>query len=298
MHQPTFIVFSLLLCTCVLLSSPLHITTRRAFIAPSVAVASSAFFHPLKVNAAPRLKGAAELDAEYYLKNILSKGSTPSSATGFASQRPASNDSCRSAAELELRGGLWSSCLRAFVSGNERRKPDFLARVRDFVAKKNSGLVLKTYQAACGSGWGVMEGKTALEMIDYLEALLTDGSLSKTLTIDQRYFDFVCYLMWRTSSEDVTGSRERISLLCNVGSSVLESDFQEVLKCSAANISTLTTLTPKLRIVLDAFKSSGLLESYRVVSGEAVEAVDEFLPFDRYDDDDLQQGNEVNFVLR
>ena len=107
-------------------SFPMKLTRRGLLLAGTTTAStvlpiSSALASP---RASPRVKGAAELDAEYYMKNLLNsnkKGQPPSSVSGFASSsssKPSINPSCRDPSdgfELQVR----ASYRRLFIVNNK-----------------------------------------------------------------------------------------------------------------------------------------------------------------------------------
>ena len=110
-----------------------NFVTRRRFVVRRILPASAGLLTtttllPLASNA--RIKGAAELDLEFYTKNILfSDRSTQ--YVGFAS-RPIEgrNPTCR--VNNAMRGTLARDCLMATISACDRRAPGFRDRVEDF----------------------------------------------------------------------------------------------------------------------------------------------------------------------
>ncbi|GMH80673.1 hypothetical protein TL16_g08645 [Triparma laevis f. inornata] len=173
--------------------------------------------------------------------------------------------------------------LTAFVNECEKRKPGFLQRCRTF-AQTNPSFLLKSFQTSCGKNWKGVEDLTSPELID-----------SWRSTEDLRHYDFVCYVFWRVAAEDVGKSTDRLALLSDVGRVIYEKTVDNNNNNNPDR--PLTRITPTLKSLLEKFKEANLVESYRVVSGEAIEAVESFKPFDYLDDEDIVKGNDVNLVL-
>ncbi|GMH87067.1 hypothetical protein TrVE_jg13503 [Triparma verrucosa] len=227
------------------------------------------------------------------MKNLLNsnkKGQPPSSVSGFASSsssKPSINPSCRDPSDgFELQTDLPTLTLSAFVEESERRNPGFLKRCRSF-AERSPAFLLKSFQTSCGAGWKGVEDLNAGELVDRWKS-----------TADLRHYDFVCYVFWRVAADDISQSRDRLALLNEVGKQIyVQTCGPGSSSSSSSNSSPLTQITPTLKALLEKFKSANLVESYRVVSGEAIEAVESFKPFDYLDDEDIVKGNDVNLVL-
>jgi len=210
-------------------------------------------------------KGAAELDLEYYAKNLINdiKGERRSQYTGFSSKPLAGpNPSCRSDFALT---DLAAFTITTFIEECEKIDSSFRENVQSFIDSKPR--IREQFQSKCGA-W---ESSTTSD-------ILTDVT-------DQRAFDFILYACYKVAAATVKTSEKRIDLLDAVGVKILQRiNLPSTTLASSSAPSPLTTLNAPLIKTLSILRDEKIIESFTIIDGTGKNQKD---AFDAYDDEDF-----------
>lgn len=271
---------------------PESLSHRRLFIKSTLL--SSPIFIPLifPLSSNARVKGSAEYDLEYYLKDLSRSSKQGGESKLSVTPSAKSSDSCRSKSTLTLKGDLPNLALSSFVSSADAMNPGFQARVSSLLSTKGSVLT-RTFVSRCGGPWTGVAANDDLSFPSSSSPL----DLSRQI-VDQRYFDFLCYVLWKVAGEDIGTSVERVKLTRDFGRMIVTS-MSPLLPPSSSPSSTLsTTIMSVFTPILSLFLTSGLLETYQVIAGDGQKSKPNDLdPFDAYDDEDFDLGRDVNLVI-
>lgn len=277
-----------------------------------------------------RVKGAAEYDLEYYIKDLTRSVRVGRSRSGESSlsTTPAaqSSDSCRTPSTHLLNGPLPTICINAILSSVSHRSPNFKSLLQEYALAKGDTLT-RTFVSRCGGDWiGVSSMSTSSLVQPFLHEHehtneTKDGGGYEyegghAVIKDQRHFDYLCYLIWKVAGGALGKSEERLEVLRSAGetinkyiTTVTTPNPPTSLSPTTKNNACLsTTVESAFTPVLTAFVSSNLIESYTLQSGDgkarsaspstsSSPPTPNFKPFDVYDDEDYDVGRDVNMVL-
>lgn len=114
---------------------------------------------------------------------------------------------------------------------------------------------------------------------------------------DQYYFDLTAYALWRTASDLLPNYRDRDAFVREIGKRVLaQLEKSERVPLLINDSKSLVASIPRIIAVLDAMVALGFCKSYRL--GEKLKPKEELLPlFDKLDDDALAAGSTVDCLL-
>lgn len=253
--------------------------TRRNFIASSLLTpasgcvsisTASALLSPKPAHAA---RGAAELDLEYYARDIF--GGNKKEGNVQASKPPPMPPP-RTIKEPLLSWLLSedTSCvpkqvLLSMISSNSKS-------FRDSVQERVS-----TYRSKAS------------------RAFFAHASWQSETLADQYYFDLSAYALWRTAADFLSNSIDRDIYVRRVGRQLLENMKGAKLVSSAASASSqgpprtkISSITSEVLNILNTFEANGFLKSYRLGSNGEGEVI-----FDEVDDEALAQGSSVDCLL-
>lgn len=107
---------------------------------------------------------------------------------------------------------------------------------------------------------------------------------------DQYYFDLTSYALWRTAAELIPNYVQRDIFARNVGRGIYREARTAGLLTEDVG-ATLTSTIPAVKEIMDLFQASQYCKSYRL--GEK----DQLVIFDEYDDEDLASGATVNCLV-
>ena len=117
---------------------------------------------------------------------------------------------------------------------------------------------------------------------------------------DQYYFDLTSYALWRTAADVLPDYKTRDKFARNVGRKIFQ-ECQSVGLLSAPNGDIrdhpLTASTKNVLQILELFKSSGFCKSYKIGDSSPADATEKADLFDVFDDEDLTGGASVTCVI-
>lgn len=250
--------------------------SRRQWIQSGILVAGGGgplLMTPDKANAA---KGAAELDLEYYMRDLL--GGNSKEGNVLPSLRPEVvpprslgdpllslllNDECSSACLSTL--ALVQAVQQTTKRGDEKAiEGDIQERVNRYRSK-----VSKSFAAR--AQWRVEH------------------------VSDQYYFDLTSYALWRSAADLLPNYIDRDRFVRNLGRLIYEkSRVNGILRRPLPKKGSLVGTIASMTEILEAFKSSNFCKGYRIgeVNKEATIAV-----FDDLDDDALVGSASVDCLV-
>jgi len=269
------VVFTILVCTSSLQISRRTLLSRSRNIAPFIFVSGAVGAFP-RISHADAAKGSFALDLEYYGKNVIGqviKQDKRQQLTGFESKPIAGpNPSCPSDS-VELRKEVGSFVIQSFIDTCESRKPGFSARYMETLSGKFGQVARREFEGMCGN-------------IDSNEK-------------DPRFFNFASYCLYRTAARDFPLSEERLSIVDNVGNSILNylnvnnEIFEET---QLRRESSATSFNGPLKLLISKLCSAGFMEDAKIVDG-AQNSKEDSRAFDSFDNEDLAAGREINLVI-
>jgi hypothetical protein len=111
---------------------------------------------------------------------------------------------------------------------------------------------------------------------------------------DQYYFDLTSYALWRSAADVIPDFVDRDRFARSVGRGIYKKAAEMgMLKVTVtkSETSSLTSTIPAMTEILDLFANSGFCRSYKI--GDKTRTV----VFDELDDEDLENGNSVDCLV-
>mmetsp|Transcript_22914 Transcript_22914/g.32064 ORF Transcript_22914/g.32064 Transcript_22914/m.32064 type:complete len:362 (+) Transcript_22914:154-1239(+) len=226
-------------------------------------------FAPQQANAA---RGAAELDFEYYMRDLVGgnkrEGNVQASAPPPAAAPRIIEQPLLS---LLLNDGCTPACvparvLKSTIGDNSVTSSVISDRMNDYREKSS-----RSFSA---------QKKWDLEHVD-----------------DQYYFDLTSYSLWRTAADLIPDYAMRDRFARDIGREIYRQAKEDgLLKKTAKQGDLLTATVPYMIEILNLFKDSKFCESYRI-GAEQNDKKDDAIGFDEFDDEDLQGGAPVNCLV-
>lgn len=279
--------------------------TRRQLILAGIAttsatVTSTVIFPSKPANAATstvRAKGAAELDLEYYIRDLVKgnkkEGSVLPSTDGPPVPPP-----------RKLKGSLLPILL------NKECTPDCIP-VQALIQQ-----VQQQQQQSTGGDGSVKKKSTADDIAKDIQSRVNEirektkrSFFSKAPweeedISDQYYFDFTAYALWKTAAELIENNQNRDRFVRNIGQMIvnkLETDGtiqggqQQMSSNKDKNDGALVSTIPAIVEVLELFKRSGYCKNFRIRSSD--DNNDSGPIFDELDDESLTIYGTANCLV-
>ena len=250
---------------------------RRSFVAGTAASLASLMLMTLPAQAAqqqPRVKGAAEYDLEYYVRDLV-KGNTKEGNLPASAPPPAPPARTLEGPLLPLLlDNDYVQCIPikvlAEISGKSQSSVAALAK--DFRDKSAKAFAAKAQ-------WKVAD------------------------VSDQYYFDLSAYALWRTAAELIPNYIKRDQFANNVGRGIYSEAAKAgllkkralILDSSDVALGPLTGTIPAITEILESYKSCGFISGYQL--GGEDETRRGTKVFDKYDDDDIASGSSVDCLV-
>lgn len=232
--------------------------------------------HPIVAHAA---RGAAELDAEYYLKSIVG-GNKPegSVAAGQGPPVPPPRTLRDPLLRLLLNEHYNVNCLTILA----------LVETARLAGPKGPGPDPRQLESEVERSIRSYQGKVSNAF--YQRAAWQTPSIT-----DQYFFDMSCYCVWRTAADYLSDYRDRDLFVRKLGTFVYSNLVQyNILKKKPS--STVSSCVPCVRELLDVFVRDGLIKGYRL--GEQPKNNDDPVIFlDELDDETIEKGGSVNALV-
>ena len=260
-----------LISFCRSLSSP--VPRRQLFLEGSGAATCAALF--LHTQPAWAVRGAAELDLEYYLRDLAGgnrkEGNILPSAPPLLSPPRALKDPILS---LLLNDDCSAECLptKLLTAQIQKRK------------NVSAGVVEKEIQER------VVTLREAASKSFYARAPWKENHV-----FDQYYFDLTSYALWRTAAELLPSYVDRDEYMRQLGRSIYDQlTKNEVLKEQGNG--KLSSTLPLVEEILSLFALCGVCRDYRL--GEKLKAGEERYPIlDELDDKVLKSGASIDCLI-
>lgn len=293
-----FLKFLLLLSifNATLQYSPSPIRTRRSILTEGCSITALSWLL-LPSDPANAAKGAAELDFEYYMKDLFNgnKREGPSQSPVRPPAKP----------PRTLSGPLLSLLLDDECSA-------YCIPVQALIQT-----IGRNRQKSSGSGGdgGNVDNKTIEKEIQervssYKEktkkSFYASTPWQEENVSDQYYFDFISYTLWRTAADMVPDYIDRDKFARDIGKLLYENlqDQKLITKVpspkkddATGNDDALVRTIPTVLSILELFKSSQYCTGYRIKGEDSSDNNDGDFFFDSLDDETLMSGGTVNCLV-
>lgn len=253
-------------------------------------------------NAAPRAKGAAELDLEFYIRDLVNgnkkEGSISPSNNGPPVPPPRT-----------LKGSLLPLLLNKECSADCIPVRALIEEIQS--QDKAAGRAVTSSDAIAKDIRSRVDGfRERTKRGFYSKAPWNEEEIS-----DQYYFDFTIYALWKTAAELIASPPNRDRFVRNVGRmlvSELESEGilvqgssqrqqqQQQQPSSNKDNGVLVRSVPAITELLNVFKTSGYCKNFRVRSSDNADALgddDDGPFFDELDDEGLVLVGTANCLV-
>mmetsp|Transcript_27925 Transcript_27925/g.57924 ORF Transcript_27925/g.57924 Transcript_27925/m.57924 type:complete len:408 (+) Transcript_27925:188-1411(+) len=267
---------------------------RLLFSSGAVAVAAAATaFLPSDAASAARAKGAAELDLEFYVRDLVGgnkkEGNIEQSKNGPPVPPP-----------RRLEGPLVPMLLNKDCTSDCVSVQALIEELQQ--EQKNSGRAVSSKEDV---------ERDIQQRVDAIRERTKRSFYSKAPwgsedIADQYYFDFTMYALWKTAAEliDVNPNRDRF--MRNVGRLLLarlESEKMMTTPQKGSSPSSdkdnglLVSSVPSVMDLLNIFKSSNYCKNFRIRSSDNADIGDDEPFFDDLDDESLSMVGTANCLV-
>lgn len=268
-----FVLFLLGDALCVALHMEISMTRRR-LLEGSLLIGGT-----FGANAAPAsaARGAAELDFEFYMRDLI--GGNRKEGNIQASAPPAV------APSRTLNGKLLPMLLDETCSVNCIPCQVLVQQIQQRTGQDSKAIALEVEKR-------VQDLRERSSRSFRSRTPWQDENIS-----DQYYFDFTAYALWRTAADLLPDYLDRDKFVRRTGEVLYERLKAEglVKPMKSGPNDTLTSLIPATLEVLEVFKSSGFCKDYRIRGDDSKEATDPV--FDEFDDESLAAGGTVDCLV-
>lgn len=250
---------------------------RRSFVAAAAAAslaATGTLVTPPAQAAQPRVKGAAEYDLEYYMRDLV-KGNTKEGNLAASAPPPAPPS-------RTLQGPLLPLLL-----DNEYTDRCIPVKILSEISGKSPSSIAGLAKEYRDKSSKAFAAKAQWKIAD---------------VSDQYYFDLSAYALWRTAAELIPNYVKRDQFAKDVGRGVyLEASKAGLLKKKALHSSDdaplvpLTLTIPAIIEILDLYKSCGFITRYQLGGEDQTRRGKNV--FDGLDDDDIASGSSVDCLV-
>ena len=261
-----------------------------------MAAAATVFLPSDPANAA-RAKGAAELDLEYYMRDLVKgnkkEGSVLPSKNGPPVPPPRT-----------LKGPLIHMLLNKECTADCISVAALVELIQEQEAAKGGGAVTSKENIA----------KDIQLRVDAIRertkrSFFTKAPWSEEEVTDQYYFDFTIYALWKTAAELIGNNQNRDRFMRNIGRMLISKLESEKLMTQSASppqqqssdnkdSGVLVGSIPAIMELLDIFKTSGYCKNFRIRTSDNDGAAGDDLPvFDELDDESLNMVGTTNCLV-
>jgi hypothetical protein len=256
---------------CLLEGRPL---SRRQLVQTSILVGGSLAVKPDPATAA---RGAAELDFEFYVRDLVggNKKEGNIQASAVFTMRP----------PRTLSGGLLPMLL------DERCSPSCIP----------CQALIEQVQLRTGQDYNVIAQDIEKKVQDLRERSSRSFRMRapwlEERVSDQYYFDFTSYALWRVAADLLPDYLDRDKFLRRTGQLIYQRLLSEGLikPLFPSKRGILTEVIQPTYEVLEAFKTAGFCKDYRIRGDDSREASDPV--FDELDDESLVAGGTVDCLV-
>lgn len=259
-------------------------SSRRYLLAVSSSIATTAACITSS-SPAYAARGAAELDLEYYWKNLVGGSATAQRASPLPAVAP----------PRTLKEPFTSTILNRNGS-NECLTTQALLQVLQQTSRSNSNQ--KPQQQKDTLDQAIMDTldsyRKAAERAFYARTPWDTPSVA-----DEYYLNITMYAMWKTAAELLPNSTDRDLFIRTLGVLVYDRCATEGwVRQSTTTTTTAKTLTEtnaNVQELLHLFQSNGWIQGYRW--GDDPQATTTTVPFDALDDEAMANGGSVDVLL-
>jgi hypothetical protein len=226
--------------------------------------------------AAHAARGAAELDLEYYLRDLM--GGNRREGNVLPSQPPPL------APPRTLQGSLLPLLL------NKECTPSCVPvqALIDILSKRQPSTARTVLAQDVQDGVAAIKDKT-------IKSFLAKSPWQQNDVSDQYYFDFTCYALWKTAASLLPDNVDRDEFVRLVGKRLV-AKLQEEGLLTRPKGHTLVDSTASIQELLQVFQSSGYCKSFRIRTSDSDQDNDDPL-FDELDDQSLQMKSTVDCLV-
>merc|ERR1712238_335425 len=279
-----------------------EISRRKLIIATSTMVTSTVIFPGTPVNAAAsvRAKGAAELDLEFYIRDLM-QGNKKEGNTSPSANQPSLPP------PRFLKGPLIPILLNKLCTPDcipvqaliqqvqQQVQQQQQQQITDLLKNSSADDIAKTIQLR------VDEIREKTKRSFFSKAPWKEEEIS-----DQYYFDFTAYALWKTAAELIENNQNRDRFVRNVGRMIIskfETDglLQQVsIKDDKSNRkNVLVSSIPAIIELLEFFNHSGYCKNFRIRSSDGNDAAgSQGGPvFDEFDDESFSMVGTANCLV-
>ena len=260
--------------------------SRRKLLLSSVTTttAAAAFFLPTNPAHAARAKGAAELDLEFYVRDLVSgnkkEGSIEPSKNGPPVPPPRT-----------LKGAILPMLLNKECTS-------------DCVPIQALVQIIQDQDKAAGRSVASEDSivKDIQSKVDAIRERTKNSFFGKAPwkeeeVSDQYYFDFTIYALWKAAAQLIENNENRDRFMRNIGR-LLVSKLQNEKLLTPGNLGkdgALVSSIPEIMELLSIFKTSGYCKSFRIRSSD--DAGYDGPVFDELDDESLSMVGQANCLV-
>jgi len=273
---------------------------RLIFSGATTAATIASVLLPSDPANAARAKGAAELDLEFYIRDLVNgnkkEGSIAPSTNGPPVPPPRTLGG--SLLPLLLNKECSADCIPVQALVEEIQSQDKKAAGR--TARTSKEDIVSDIQSR------VDAYRERTKRSFYSRAPWNEEEIS-----DQYYFDFTIYALWKTAAELIDSNPNRDRFLRNIGRMLvrkLESEGtltqgpslqqQQQQQQQSSKDTVLVSSVPIIMELLDVFKTSGYCKNYRIRSSDNSDAIGDDGPFfDDLDDESLGLVGTANCLV-
>ena len=266
--------------------------SRRQLLFSGATATTVAVFLPCEAANAARAKGAAELDLEFYMRDLINgnkkEGSILPSKNGPPVPPP--RKLTGNVVPMLLNNECNADCIPVQALIEEIREQDKAAG-RPI---SDEGTIVKNIQLRVDA----IREKTKTSF--FTKTPWKDEDIS-----DQYYFDFTIYALWKTAAQLIENNENRDRFMRNVGRLLVSKLEKEKLLSESLLVpqeskdnGVLVGSIPAIVELLNIFNTSEYCKSYRIRSSDNMGAVGDDVPvFDELDDESLSMVGTVNCLV-
>jgi hypothetical protein len=258
------------------------------------------------------VRGAAELDLEYYLRDLLGNQNErigniqPSLPPPIQPPRTILNPLL----DLLLNDALsYSSSSRTTNQGNNGNSNSCCCTIRaliDTIQKQERENPATTTTMTTTR---TTTAEIQASIIQYRDRVQTSfyqrAAWNQTTVSDQYYFDMISYTIWKTAGNYLPSSLQRSQFVSTLGQYIYQSLLQQQLISIVTPLSKdsqqhpLTSTNQYVRDILNLFTKCGFIQSYRIGSGSSgtTSTANDNNLFDTYDDEALLNQSTIDVLI-
>ncbi|KAL3921118.1 MAG: hypothetical protein SGARI_006765, partial [Bacillariaceae sp.] len=245
--------------------------TRRNLLLKIASVSASATIISFPAAPANAARGAAELDFEYYMRDLV--GGNKKEGNVESSKAPPM------APPRTLKGPLLPLLL------NKECSPSCIPvqALMDTIPQSSKNIAQDIQLSVAST-----KDKTA-------KSFRAKAPWQTEEICDQYYLDFTCYALWKTAAALLPNALDRDAFVRLVGRRLVAQLQEDGLLSKPKSGNAIVDSIPAVNQLLQLFQSSGYCKSFRIRTSDDVKDDNNSIPlFDELDDESLQIGGTVD----